>query len=88
MPSEDVAISPVRWTNGPPTAGPGDKTWSLAKIMRTYSVFCPVALCDGGQLDSSVRRCGLVIAQIGRLGTGSNADSNDLAEYLGGHTRA
>lgn len=75
--------------NRPPTAGPGDKTWSLAKIMRTYLVSVPTKCAGGASLtEVSARGSGPVVLQFGRLGEGLGVDNNHLTEYRGRHTRA
>lgn len=67
--------------NRPPTAGPGDKTWSLAKIMRTYLVSVPTKCAGGASLtEVSARGSGPVVLQFGRLGGGLGVDNNHLTE--------
>lgn len=75
--------------NGGPTAGPGDKTWSLAKIMRTYLVSTPSQVAEVVSLTTVKAQChGPVVLPFGRLETMPGVDNNDLAEYPGRYTRA
>lgn len=75
--------------NGPPTAGPGDKTWSLAKIMRTYLMSIPSQDEEGASSTAvKAQGHGPVVLRFGRLEAMLGVDNNDLVEDPGRDTRA